>query len=41
MTTNQTIDDRLDAVLADYFQRFDQGEAVSPANLLAGETASP
>jgi WD40 repeat protein/serine/threonine protein kinase len=35
MTTDQTIDDKLDAVLADYFQRLDAGEAVSPASLLA------
>ena len=34
MTSNQTIDDKLDAVLAEYFQRLDAGEAVSPASLL-------
>ena len=35
MSLPQTIDDRLDSILADYFQRLDQGEAVSPASLLA------
>jgi|GEM_PF-1300385 len=31
--TNQQTDERLDALLADYFQRLDQGEAVAPSSL--------
>src|SRR5262245_44979063 len=35
MSAPQTNDDALDSVLADYFQRLDEGQAVSPTSLLA------
>jgi WD40 repeat protein/serine/threonine protein kinase/formylglycine-generating enzyme required for sulfatase activity len=35
MTATAPTDDRLDAVLAEYFQRLDRGEAISPTSLLA------
>ncbi len=35
MTSQPTTDDRLDQVIADYFQRLDQGENVSPLGMVA------